>query len=57
MIIPISDYLTIDETAAELGVSRRTIYNRIKDGRINAYQLGDRTFIHKRDLEVTNEVD
>lgn len=31
---PLGRSLTIDQTARRLGVSRRTVYNRIRDGRL-----------------------
>jgi excisionase family DNA binding protein len=35
-------YITIDQTAAYLGVTSMSIRNMIHDGRLKAYQLGPR---------------
>jgi len=40
-----SDYVSVVEAAARLGVSERTIYRRIKKGVIKAISEGDRTFV------------
>lgn len=42
--MPIKEYITIPELARLLGVSRITIYNRVKKGQILAKKIG-RTYI------------
>ena len=42
--MPIKEYITIPELARLLGVSRITIYNRVKKGQIHAKKIG-RTYI------------
>ena len=42
--MPIKEYITIPELARLLGVSRITIYNRVKKGQIPATRIG-RTYI------------
>jgi excisionase family DNA binding protein len=42
--MPIKEYITIPELARLLGVSRITVYNRVKKGQIPAEKIG-RTYI------------
>jgi excisionase family DNA binding protein len=42
--MPIKEYITIPELARLLGVSRITVYNRVKKGQIDAKKIG-RTYI------------
>jgi len=44
-------YLTLPELAERLQVSRRTVYRWIKDGSLNAYQLGREYRITESDLK------
>ena len=46
-----SDYYSIKEFAASLGVSRLTITRRIADGKINAYKVGRAWRIPKTELD------
>ena len=46
------EFLTVSETGAFLGLSRFTIYNMIRSGKIKAVQLSSRlTLIRKKDLD------
>lgn len=52
MALNIDDFLTVQEAAEMLGVSRQTIYNRIKAGTAPAHvRLGDRLFFERADVE------
>lgn len=42
---------SIDETAVALGVSRRTIYDLISDGRLTSAKIGARRVISHSELE------
>jgi excisionase family DNA binding protein len=52
MTIP-TEWFTVDEAAAYLGVSRRTVYKLTKEGRLRTYLLGkERTRrFRKEDLD------
>jgi excisionase family DNA binding protein len=41
----------IEDAAAAIGISRSTMYEFVKDGRIPARKIGSRTVIRRRDLE------
>lgn len=42
----------IDDAAAASGLSRRTLYSEIRDGRLQAVKVAGRRLILKADLEV-----
>lgn len=42
-------YYTVKELADILGVSRVTVFNRIKQGKIKAEKIGRNYIIHKKD--------
>lgn len=44
-------YLTISEAAKELGVTRQTISRWIRDGKLEAEQVGREKLINKKSLE------
>lgn len=35
-----NNFLTLDEIAEKLKLTRRTLYNYVKDGRLKAYKVG-----------------
>lgn len=37
------DWLTVQDTAARVGVSTKTIYKYVKEGRLKAYRRGPRS--------------
>lgn len=41
----------IEDAAAVIGISRSTLFEYIKDGRIPSRKIGASTVIHHRDLE------
>lgn len=45
-----NDILNLNETADYLRVSKQTVYNMIKDGRIKAYKLGREWKILRSDI-------
>ena len=45
-----NDILNLNETADYLRVSKQTIYNMIKDGRIKAYKVGREWKILRSDI-------
>jgi len=45
------DYLSIDEAAALLGVSRRTLYRIIDRGEISIKKLGRRTIVKRAEID------
>jgi excisionase family DNA binding protein len=45
------DFLSIAETCALLGLSERTVFRLLQDGRIPATKFGRRTIIKRGDLE------
>jgi excisionase family DNA binding protein len=45
------DFLSIAETCALLGLSERTVFRLLQDGRIPATKFGRRTIIKRADLE------
>lgn len=47
--------LTVDETAVELGVSRQTIYNYIRDRKIRAVKYGKSWKIKDTEVEYIKE--
>ena len=44
-------FLTIDEAAQRLRISRGTLYNRIYDGSIPSYTIGRRRLIKVQDID------
>lgn len=52
-----NDFISTGELAKKLGVSRVTVFKRIKSGKINARKIGRNFFIEKKDLpQVLNKV-
>lgn len=49
--IAVKKYLSIKEAAQLLGVSERTFYRLMKDGKIKSHKLGGRTIIRQIDIE------
>ena len=47
-----NDILNLNETADYLRVSKQTVYNMIKDGRIKAYKVGREWKILRSDIVV-----
>lgn len=47
----VSELLTIDETAARLRVSRRTVYRLMAEGRIRATKVRGSTFVSQLALD------
>ena len=47
---PEADYVTMQEAAKALSLSRGTIYNRIAKGTVPAYKLGSQTVLRRSDL-------
>ena len=45
------DYFTVKELADTIGVSRITIFKRIKAGKIKAEKIGRNYIIYKKDLD------
>lgn len=45
-----NDILNLNETAGYLRVSKQTVYNMIKDGRIKAYKVGREWKILRSDI-------
>ena len=45
------NYITIPELARLLGLSRITVYNRVKNGQIDAVKIGRNYFIPKKSLD------
>lgn len=50
-----NDILNLNETADYLRVSKQTIYNMIKDGRIKAYKVGREWKILRSDIVAYSE--
>ncbi len=44
-------YMSIPELAQEMGVSRITVFNKVKRGEIKAQKIGRNYVIHRKDLE------
>jgi len=49
-MIESKEYLTVHEARAFLGISRSYLY-QLKDGKLQAYALGKKTYFKKSDLE------
>lgn len=45
------NYYTVKELADIMGLSRITIFNRVKSGKIKAEKIGRNYIIYKKDLE------
>lgn len=50
-----SDLLTVDQAAGELGVTARRVRALIKDERLRAEKVGRDWLIRKRDLDAVRE--
>lgn len=46
-----SDYLTIDETAHELGIKPAVVRNYLYEGKFRTYKFKTLTLVSKRDVE------
>ena len=46
-----ADLLTYVDAAKLLGVSRQTIYNWIKVGKLRPYEIGNNVFLHRLEIE------
>lgn len=44
-------YMTVDEAAQALGVTTRTVFNRIDSGVFKRHKEGDRTFLRRSEIE------
>jgi len=47
----LSEWLYIEEFAAAVGISRRTVQNRIYEGKIKASRPGRKILIHRDQIE------
>lgn len=45
------EYLSIAETVLLMGVSRRTVYRLIENGKLMPYKFGSRTIIKRTDID------
>jgi len=47
----LSEFVSVEEAAALLGMRRQTIYKYLSEGRLKRYKKGKRVFVRRADVE------
>lgn len=50
LLMPLEDYLTVDEVSERTGYHRDAVTRAIRSGRLKGSKMGGRWFVHKTDL-------